>query len=844
MAIALLFVLFTCTFVAITNGAFFPGYKIASLSKTNTGFNGVLDLISPGPFGADIQQLSLDATYYTSSILRVRITDSKSARWEVPWVVQVSPPSSMPPSPALEVSFPGVGAPFGFAVTRTAGGATIFNSSVPEAKPFNGLIYDDLYLELSTTLPPNANIYGLGERIFTFRLDPTQTYTLFAKDQGTPYHSNLYASQPIYMEMRDGLAHGVFLLNSNAMDVVLQPSQLTYKTIGGVLDLWFFSGPTPNEVIQQYTQVVGFPHMPAYWHLGWHQCRWGYGSLNATQTVVDQYAKNGIPLDTMWNDIDYMNAYKDWTFNSNFPAAGMQAFANKLHNNGQHYMMIVDPGISNTVGYPPYDQGMQQDIFIKAANGQVLIGKVWPGTTAFPDWLHPKTPQWWSNQIAAFHANGVPFDGMWIDMNEPSNFCDGQCDSTPASHGDKLGAPYSYENPPYVPGGVRLDDKTVNLTAIQNGSIPMYNTHNLFGWSEGIVTANALESLFNKRSIVISRSTYAGSGHHHGHWLGDNNSSWDALYQSIAGVLSMNLFGIPLVGADICGFGGDTTEELCCRWMQLGTMYGFSRNHNSIGSRSQEPYAFGPTLVNVSTIAIKLRYSLMPYFYTQFFSVHTQGGAFWKALFYEFPSDSATLAIDRQFMLGSALLVTPVLTQGATSVSGYFPAASWYDWYTGAPVGTPNKNSTITLDAPITKLNVHLRGGYIVPSQMAEMTVTASRATPYTLTVGLDQHGSALGELYVDDGEGLTTIQDSAFTHVLYQVESDLLSNQIMTDGYKNSSSLVLDKVLVYGVTSNINAVKVNGAPSAFTYDATNKKLTVSGVSGIPINKPIKVQWA
>jgi alpha-glucosidase (family GH31 glycosyl hydrolase) len=298
----------------------------------------------------------------------------------------------------------------------------------------------------------------------------------------------------------------------------------------------------------------------------------------------------------MWTDIDYMDNYLDFTWDPvKFPRDQFAAFVDALHARNQHFVVIVDPGISNTSGYAAYEQGRAQGVFIQrsaAAGGGEFHGRVWPGFTAFPDWFAPNASAWWRDQVAAF-LKGVAYDGLWIDMNEISNFCTGSCDPRRARVSANARAGFDPLNPPYAIDNmdksqnhhVPLNGFTIDADC-PHGSDPRlieYNTHNLFGMMEGIATAAALEQVTGKRSLVISRSTFAGAGHHNGHWLGDNDATWDSMRQSIAGVLAMNLFGIPLVGADVCGFNGDTTEELCARWSALGAFYPFSRNHNAIG---------------------------------------------------------------------------------------------------------------------------------------------------------------------------------------------------------------------------------------------------------------------
>lgn len=203
---------------------------------------------------------------------------------------------------------------------------TVWNSTLP------GFTFADQFIQFSSYLP-SSNIYGLGEHVAPLLL-PTnwQEIEMFARDQvecagvllvffcrcqlcsllsqGTPTGlTNLYGVHPVYLNLEDdGNAFGVFLKNSNAMEVVLQPAPaITFRAIGGVIDMYVMLGPSPEEVIQQYHTVIGRPAMVPYWSLGFHLCRWGYDSLNRTMEVNAAVRAYDIPFDTQWNDIDYMD---------------------------------------------------------------------------------------------------------------------------------------------------------------------------------------------------------------------------------------------------------------------------------------------------------------------------------------------------------------------------------------------------------------------------------------------------------------------------------------------------------------------------------------------------------
>jgi len=144
--------------------------------------------------------------------------------------------------------------------------------------------------------------------------------------------------------------------------------------------------------------------------------------------------------------------------------------------------------------------------------------------------------------------------------------------------------------------------------------------------------------------MIIERSAFAGMGKYGSRWLGDNFSEARYMGYSITGVMAHNIIGIPLVGSDICGFLGDTTPELCARWHMVGAFYPFSRNHNSFGGTDQEPYRFAYDVyqgtisyLDIMRTAMRVKYSMVRYYYTELSMAHKEGGAFFKPLFFEFP---------------------------------------------------------------------------------------------------------------------------------------------------------------------------------------------------------------
>ncbi|XP_058510602.1 lysosomal alpha-glucosidase-like isoform X1 [Solea solea] len=389
-------------------------------------------------------------------------------------------------------------------------------------------------------------------------------------------------------------------------------------------------------------------------------------------------------------------------------------------------------------------------------------------------------------------------------------------------------------------GGGELNSGTLCMSAQQRQSTH-YNLHNMYGLTEAYATNRALTKVRGKRPFVLSRSSYSGIGRFSGVWTGDVRSDWEQLRFSIPAVLQFSLFGVPLVGADICGFEGNTTEELCVRWMQLGAFYPFMRNHNDNFNAPQEPYVFGQEAQAAMRSALNLRYSLLPFLYTLFHHAHTSADTVARPLFMEFPTDPNCQTIDRQFLWGSSLLISPVLEQGSVKLTAYLPFGIWYNLHNGQPFYS--KGQYLLLSAPLDTINVHVREGHIIPQQDPALTTTASRRNPFFLTVALSAGGWAWGDLFWDDGDSLDTYKTQDYCYVIFTAgQSQVVSDPLMLNGALDE--LVLGGLQVFGVPSPPRYVLANGEKvSDFMYHSDTKVLTVTKLT-LPMAKVFTVQWA
>lgn len=523
----------------------------------------------------------------------------------------------------------------------------------------------------------------------------------------------------------------------------------------------------------------------------------------------------------------------------------------------------VDPAIAIADNYSAYATAVEQDIMLKYQNGTVFEGVVWPGPTVFPDWFHIAAQEYWTNEFTSFFSasEGVDIDALWIDMNEAANFCNFPC-KDPAAYAEENDfpperSPARSSNPRQLPGfpaafqpnntaqrikrqeqsgsmiglpgrdlleppysiqnaAGSLSNKTIHTDVLHQNGLVEYDTHNLYGTMMSTASREAMLARRPEvRPLVITRSTFAGAGTKVGHWLGDNLSQWSHYRISIGQLLDfVSLFQVPNTGADVCGFGANTTETLCARWAMLGAFYPFYRNHNGDTSISQEFYLW-ESVTQSAIKAIDIRFKMLDYYYTAFHKQTVDGTPSVQPMWFIYPGDSQAFSIDLQFFWGDAVLVSPVTQENVTTVDIYLPDDIFYDYNNNFSIVRGN-GSTITLsDIDYQTIPIHIRGGTILPLRIESAnTTTELRQKGFNIVVAPGLDDTASGSLYLDDGESIEQPNTSMINFTFVDRTFS------MTGSYDFDAGVNVESITILGQSGQPANIQIPGVSNPqYTYE-------------------------
>ena len=621
----------------------------------------------------------------------------------------------------------------------------------------------------------------------------------------------LYGAIPLMQAHRKGSTVGVFWLNAAEtwIDIVKSKSSVNPLSLGvkgstttqthwysesGLLDVFVFLGPTPKDVIKTYTDLTGTTSMPPEFAIAYHQCRWNYVTDDDVMDVDRRFDKANIPYDVIWLDIEYTEGKKYFTWDP-LTFDDPEAMHKQLAKRERKQVIIIDPHIKNTNNYPVVDELKKKDLAVKNKDGNIYDGWCWPGSSHWIDCFNPATFTWWKSLFQYDKFKGTMENTwIWVDMNEPSVF-----------NGPDMTMPR--DNLHYG-GWEHRDVHNINGMTIHNATYM------------AIQSRNKAEEKSPRRPFVLTRSFYAGSQRISAMWTGDNLAEWSHLAVSLPMVLNQGISGYPFAGADVGGFFGNPSKELLTRWYQTGIWYPFFRAHAHIDTRRREPYLIGDPYMGIVTDALKVRYSLLPTWYTAFHESSVSGAPIIRPNFYVHPEDEAGFTLDDQIHLGSSgILVKPVVTEGAEAVDIYLADdTTHYDYFDYSVVQGKGHH---TLKAPLDKIPVLMRAGHIFPRRdRFRRSSGLMKMDPYTLVIVLGADGKAEGEMYVDDGESYE-FEQGAYIHRKFVFENGVLRSEDIAP----SKGKLADKYTKHMESVRVEKVIIVGAPKAW------KKLSTVDVS-------------
>lgn len=603
-------------------------------------------------------------------------------------------------------------------------------------------------------------VYGLGENVRGINKRGF-IYESFCTDQ--PEHnenkSSLYAAHNFFIVSGNKKNFGAFFDSPGKVTFDIGAS--SYSTLKVSIEntgyeIYIIENPTLELIIKEFRNLIGQSYIPPRWAFGIGQSRWGYTCEEDIRKIVENYRKNKLPLDMIYLDIDYMEKFKDFTVNKkSFP--DFKNFVSDMKKNSVRIVPIIDAGIKMEDGFELYEEGKENNYFCKDKDGNDFIVGVWPGKCCLPDFLNPEAREWFGMKYKFLTDQGI--EGFWNDMNEPALFYSEKnlekvFDQVKEMKKLNIGLKESFALKDTILNLANNTDDYKSFYHCKDGKkIRHYDVHNLYGYNMTRAASEAFEKISpEKRILMFSRSSCIGSHRYGGIWMGDNMSRWQHILLNLKMLSSLNMCGFLYTGADLGGFGENTTEDLLLRWYALGIFMPLLRNHSALGTREQEPFRFKNSIEKFRNI-LNLRYRLLPYIYSEFMKAALQGTMYASPLGFIWSKDEDARRTEDQIMIGESIMIAPVYEQNATGRHIYLPEEMKLvkfkdsESYEEKIIPAGHNFIHVALD----EVAVFIRKGHILP--LADNAESVEKIDFENLTTISFAEKGARYELYTDDGE-------------------------------------------------------------------------------------------
>lgn len=565
-------------------------------------------------------------------------------------------------------------------------------------------------------LQPGERFIGLGEK--TGPLDRRGNGYENWNTDAYAYNNTtdpLYCSMPFYMGIHQGRQYGIYVDNTHKTFFNFGASNNRFSSFSadaGPLNYYFIAGDSIADIIQHYTQLTGRIPLPPRWSIGYQQCRYSYYPDTEVLNTAKTFRDKEIPADAIVLDIHYMDQYKIFTWDKKH-FKNPKLMLDQLKAQGFEIVVMCDPGIKSEAGYPAYEDGKANDVFVKYPDGEYYTGQVWPGWCHFPDFTNPETRAWWKRQLKSYSELGI--EGYWNDMNEIATWGN------------------------MIPENLEFYFDGHQTTARK--------ARNVFGFQMARTTYEGAKQLLNgKRPFNLTRSAFSGIQRYAAVWTGDNVAYDEHMMLGIRLVNSLGLTGVAFAGYDVGGFVGDANTKLFTRWISIGSLSPFFRGHSMINSKDSEPWSFGEEAEQIARNYIRLRYQLLPYLYSAFHEASQSGMPVQRSLAIYYPHDHRVFngAYQHQYLFGPNIMVAPV-ESNKEFMKVFFPPGTWYSLYDGT---TFHGDQEVILECPIHRLPVFIKAGTVVPMQQP---VQHTKEITHELRLHIYGGGDSSSFTYYDD---------------------------------------------------------------------------------------------